>query len=269
MAKPHSVDNQTDERVNQFIMRNFGRNVIEYKPIPSKAPELARNSAIDEFLNDPRWSKKTHLFFLDADTCPADQFAIDRLLGHKKEVVAGVTPIFRSNATGNGFICYWNAMVENPEHKGGGKFYCLKCKNSFDNPIVAESSNPILEPGCPKCHSSKLEKPFLNIGIDELPMGLFKAGRVGGTTVLVSRQCLEKLEKPYQKVTYNDDCTDVTLSEDVYFCDNIRKAGFDIWVDPVVMCNHYHNFNLLDLFALYMQTKARFQVKEAAEEENG
>ena len=50
----------------------------------------ARNLIIKDFLDDPKY---THLFFLDADTVPPND-AIAKLLGHNKDVIAGVTPMF-------------------------------------------------------------------------------------------------------------------------------------------------------------------------------
>jgi len=94
-----------------------------------------------------------------------------------------------------------------------------------------------------------------NIGVDELPAGLFKAHRTGGTCLLIERKVLEKIEPPYQKNTFNDIYTDVTLSEDMYFSDKIREAGFDIWCDPKVVCHHFHSLDILDVFEVAIQAK--------------
>ena len=215
IVKPHNVEYIVDERVGQFIMKAFQRGVGEYLSYPSKVPELARNRAIQQFLHstEPAFAKKTHIFFLDADTCPVNDFAIERLLGLKKDVVGGVAPIVRTN--NNTISCMWSAIMKGEDGKRE------------------------------------------NIGIGELPKKLFKADRVGGTTLLMSRRALEKLKPPYQMTTYNDSWTDVKLSEDYYFSDKIREAGFDIWVDPETVCNHYHNFNLLDIFAIWEQSQKK------------
>jgi len=159
IAKPHNIEHQTDERVNQFIMKAF---------------------------------------------------CIEKLLGLNKDVVAGITPIVRDK--GKDIRCMWSAVV-------GGD-------NSKET-----------------------------IGIDQLPNKLFKVKRVGGTTLLIKRRVLEKLEKPYQKTTYNENMTDVSLSEDYYFSDKIRDAGFEIWVDPTEECDHYHIMNLRDVFDIYRQSR--------------
>ena len=94
-----------------------------------------------------------------------------------------------------------------------------------------------------------------NIGVDELPEKPFKAYRVGGTCMLIARHVLEKLEPPYRKVDYNDSWTDVKLSEDMYFSDKIREAGFDIWCDPLIACHHFHNLDILDVFQIAIEAK--------------
>jgi len=188
-------------------MKAFQRGVGEYLPIPTKIPELGRNYAIKEFLTNPQHADKTHIFFIDADTVPLNDFAIESLMRHDKPVVAGVTPIIR---VGEELRCMWSVVVDDPESNDG----------------------------------------MTTIGIDKLPRKLFKAKRVGGTTLLIRRDVLEKLTAPYQKSTFNEDFTAQTDSEDYYFSDKIRNAGYTIYVDPDVKCHHYHKFDLLDVFSI-------------------
>jgi len=211
IVKPHNKEYQTDERVNHFIMKAFGRGIAEYEAWPSKLPELVRNRAITEFLHSPTFKKKTHLFFLDSDTCPVNDFAIERLLSFGKDVIAGITPIVRVD---NDIQCMWSAQKDD-------EYY----------------------------------------GWDDLPKTLFKADRIGGTTLLLSRKVLEKLEPPYQITEYNDNMTNVKLSEDYYFSDKIKKAGFDIWVDPDTVCHHYHMFNLLEIYNIWKQCQKKIYTK--------
>ncbi len=222
IVKPHNIERQTDERVNNWIMQAFQRGVGEYLPIPAKLPELARNWAISEFLTNPKNKDKTHIFFIDSDTEPMNPYAIEKLLSHNKPVVAGVTPIVR---VAEDIRCMWSVVT------GDGDDY-----------------DPI--------------------SIEGLPTKLFQAKRVGGTTLLVRRDVLEKLEKPYQISTWKDDMTGQTFSEDFYFSDKIREAGFNIYVDPTVICHHYHNFDLLDVFSIWeASVKAgRFDLKEDEKE---
>ena len=62
IVKPHNIENRTNEWTNKFIMQAFERGTGEYWSIPSKTPELARNRAIDRFLNDSLPRNKTHIF---------------------------------------------------------------------------------------------------------------------------------------------------------------------------------------------------------------
>lgn len=223
IVRPHKPENLTQQQTSAFITRAIIRRIAECQPFPSKAPELARNYAIADFLAN--YPKKTHIFFLDDDSPPRNPFAIERLLSLNKPVVCGVTPIWRYSKTQESFDLLWSAIVSKEGHTE---------------------------------EAPKLD----NIGIDELPKTIFKAYRTGGTCLLIRRDVLEKLTKPYQKTTYNDDVTDVTKSEDIYFCDQIRKAGFDIWVDPETVCSHYHNLDILDVFQVYL-TVAKTQERKA------
>jgi hypothetical protein len=211
ICKPHNVQFQTDERVNNWIMKQYGKGLAEYMSVPSKLPELARNYFIDVFLHAEQFKKKTHIFFIDADTVPVSEWALERLLSHDKPVVAGVTPIMRGKLTNTDVIsCSWS---------------CLKEKNERGE--------------------------FETYGIDELPTKLFKSPRVGGTTILIKREVLEKLSKPYQKCEWDEDMRVQKLSEDFYFSDKIIEAGYDIWVDPMIKCHHYHYVDMLDQFEIY------------------
>jgi GT2 family glycosyltransferase len=208
IVKPHNIEYQTDERCSQWIMKAFQRGIGEVYNPPTKLPEVGRNTAIKKFLTDPEHAKKTHIFFIDADTVPMNDYAIETLLRHNKAVVAGVTPIVRKAEE---LRCMWSVVLDDPDEP--------------DNMSV--------------------------LGIDELPKKLFKAKRVGGTTLLIRRDVLEKLTPPYQKSTFNEDITQQIESEDYFFSDKIRKAGYTIFVDPDVICHHYHITDHLDIFAAY------------------
>jgi hypothetical protein len=207
IVRPHRDDNRTQQQTSAYITRAIVRGIAECQPFPSKAPELARNYAIADFLeNHPR---KTHIFFQDDDSTPKDIYTIEKLLRHNKPVICGVTPIWRYGKSLINFQLLWSPVIRKDD--------------------------------------GKLD----NIGVDELPKKPFKAYRTGGTCMLIARRVLEKLEPPYQKTTFNDTVTDVTLSEDMYFSDKIRNAGFEIWIDPQVICSHFHVLDILDVFSVY------------------
>lgn len=212
LVKPHNIQFQTDERVSIFINRATSRGVAQYYAIAAKLPEFARNTAINDFLNKSELQSCSHIMFLDADTEPVDERAIERLLMLDKDVVCGVTPV--KIGTDTTFQIGWNVQKRNDEGK----------------------------------HE--------NYDIDELPKKLFKVDRVGGTTVMIKRHVLERLAKdgePFQKSVFNDDMTNVKLSEDYDFSEKLTKAGFTIWCDPTVICRHYHIVDILDIMEVYRQ----------------
>lgn len=76
-----------------------------------------------------------------------------------------------------------------------------------------------------------------------LPKGLIKATAVGGSALLVKREVFEKFERPWFLITYkaiddNGRCYD--YGEDEYFSKKVIEAGYDIMVDPSIICEHYN-----------------------------
>lgn len=71
---------------------------------------------------------------------------------------------------------------------------------------------------------------------DELPTNLFKITSCGFGCVLVKTSVLDALEWPYWRSEYKPGLR--TLGEDIYFCRKATDAGFDIWCDPKVKCDH-------------------------------
>jgi GT2 family glycosyltransferase len=211
IVRPHKQEGFTCESTSQFLAKAFARGVADYVCYEARTPDIARNVGILAFLHRPLHARKTHLFLLDDDSTPVNDFVIERLMGLNKPVVAGVTPIIRKSE--ETFDCYWSPIIKN--------------------------------------ESGKLE----NIGIDEMPKKQFKAHRTGGTCLLLRRDALQKLEPPYQKFEFNEHQTKLLRSEDIYFSDKLREAGFDIWIDPESICHHFHTQDILDIFAVAIQAK--------------
>jgi hypothetical protein len=203
--------------------------IADSTQIESKEPEFARNQAIHKFLHNMDFRHFTHIFFLDDDSTPVLDDAIVRLHRHNKPFVAGVTPILR-----------YREGIDFSKVELIKRGIFLNEKKAMDlhwNAII------------------KKDGQMQNIGIDELPRGLFRAHRIGGTGLLVRRDVLEKLKSPYQKTTYNEKNTGVTLSEDIYFSEKVREAGFDLWVDPAIECEHWHIRSIREIFMIAMQAK--------------
>lgn len=145
--------------------------------------------------------------FMDADTCPGDPYAIEKMLCHQKDVVAGVTPMILPNDQ-NELELSWNIVRK----WGEG-----------------------------------------NLPINKMPTKPFTVDRVGGTTILVHRRVLEKLKPPYQKFMYDEDHLKFKQSEDYYFCEKILDAGFNIWVDPHIVCHHWHMMDMMKVIQMILR----------------
>jgi GT2 family glycosyltransferase len=120
---------------------------------------------------------------------------------------------------------------------------------SHDKDIIS-GVVPICQQGGFKWNASR-EKGWNPIKVDPnaknwgLPDNPFKAETIGFGVVLVKMDVFEKIEWPYWRSQYKPGLR--TLGEDVYFCEKAKKAGFDIWVDPMVKCNHVTRANYLSI----------------------
>jgi len=147
----------------------------------------------------------THFFFLDADTIPP-KGCIQKLLDHDKDFVGGVTPVYDWNKKRKA----WNVTLdESPKHE-------LIIRDTVD------------------CGE----------GAVALPIEPFQAVGMGGTTMLVKRKVFDFISRPFF-MTMRDDQGRMVLSEDLYFCKNVKTAGYDIWIDPSIVCTHRQLNDLL------------------------
>ena len=85
----------------------------------------------------------------------------------------------------------------------------------------------------------------------ELPRNPFKITSGGFGVTLVKTHVLERLQWPYWKNVFEPGA--LTMSEDIYFCEKAREAGFDIWCDPKVTCDHIRITSLLQLIKEHKQ----------------
>jgi hypothetical protein len=146
----------------------------------------------------------THLLFIDSDTIPEPD-APFRLLARNMPIVSGMTPILSYTGDENGWATYDN---------------CFIARNSDDNGKVIETV------------------------IASRNTGLQEIFRCGASCLLISREVAEKLEKPLFKFITNPAGTSHTKSEDIFFCDLAKAAGYQIFADTDVICQHYKDIML-------------------------
>jgi len=165
--------------------------------------DVARNSIVDRFLD----SGAKFLFFLDSDVLPPDN-ALERLMSHNLPIVSGL---------------YYRRHIERP-----GK---------PPHPCMWKIVPPNVEMTCPTCAQKFRTKegkyqPILNPPRN----ALVEVDAVGAGCLLIHRRVFEKLERPYFRWTLG--WVEPGVSEDLYFCERARDAGFRILVDTGVRCGH-------------------------------
>ena len=206
IVTPCPLNQAVDIRNATFCAFAITRGIAAWLPTPSRAGEDGRNQIFRRTLamKDVRF---THFFLLDADSWPYNPYMIEKLLSHGKAVIAGPTPVQREGVNEGDLIRrLWNIVIE----KDGRR---------------------------------KSLKRSMDPAKDELPKGLFKAKYVGSTGMLVAREVLERMPQPYQ-MTLRDEIGKTSLSEDYYFCEQITKLGYLIWIDPDLKSGHNNSIDI-------------------------
>lgn len=112
---PLGMDYQIDVRVCLWVQRMcLGPNRMSHYAT-TRYSQQGRNQVIFNVLNNI--PQVTHIFFVDSDTLPPID-AIERLLAHDKDIVAGVTPMFVSEVGGP---C-WSVMAYDEHVRADDKF---------------------------------------------------------------------------------------------------------------------------------------------------
>lgn len=86
---------------------------------------------------------------------------------------------------------------------------------------------------------------FNALELEELPSNSFKVTLCGFGIVLIKTEVFEKLEWPYWENIRSPGA--IKRGEDMYFCRKAIEAGYDIWCDPKVKCNHIRMSGLLSI----------------------
>ena len=116
-----------------------------------------------------------------------------------------------------------------------------------DKMVVGASYNfkTLSPPGCKKQGVAPLVKMWdengkpRDITMEELPPTLFKCYSIPNGFMLVDMKVFDLISYPYFK---NDWEGDGFKGGDVYFCENVRRSGIDVWCDPTVVVGHIGSY---------------------------
>ncbi len=78
----------------------------------------------------------------------------------------------------------------------------------------------------------------VKIELDEAPTKLTPAARAGGPAMLIKRKVFEAIKFPW--FDFEQIEIGVEKSEDYAFCDKAISQGFEVWIEPKVICHHNH-----------------------------
>ncbi len=76
------------------------------------------------------------------------------------------------------------------------------------------------------------------------PTEPFPVFNIGFGCVLLHRDPLEKLGFPWFQEDYGDAWGANNITEDIFFCQKVSRAGYQIWCEPTVICGHYKTVDL-------------------------
>ena len=92
------------------------------------------------------------------------------------------------------------------------------------------------------------ENKYINYSDSELDIikknKIYEIKGCGGGFLIIHRDVINQLKKPYFKNIYNKEFTKLQLSEDLYLCGNIRDLGYKIYLAPQIKCSHIKYVNL-------------------------
>jgi FkbM family methyltransferase len=100
----------------------------------------------------------------------------------------------------------------------------------------------------PGSHTLELYEDIGNGGVANIPwenikkrIGLMEIAACGFGCVLIKGEVLRGMEYPH--FVYKSAINHAhTFSEDVYFCQKAREAGFKVWADTTILCDHVGSF---------------------------
>jgi len=191
---------------------------------------VARNEACEVFMKSKEF---THIFFIDSDSVPKADIII-RLLQHDKPIVSG----WYLSRAGSGLPVVLKIVAKNTPK-------CLPC-------IIKKPKT------FPEWKAYTLQE--LLTAPKEKKTGLVKVDAVGAGALLISREALSHLEKPY---FYEDHLNVHSFGEDLFFGLNCKFNKVPIYIDLNAFVSHF-TWGLIDMRHVKMliqraQKQARMQ----------
>ena len=77
--------------------------------------------------------------------------------------------------------------------------------------------------------------------LDQPEEGLFKCKALGGGFLLIKTEVFKKVPQPHFGYKWFDNGM-VQMSNDWFFCEKAREAGYDIWADSTLQVGHIGDF---------------------------
>lgn len=203
------------------VNQEFGSDVrLDWRDIRGMPVDVCRNQVVQKFLeSDNEW-----LMMVDSDVLPPVNVICTLAVAIKMELafVGFPTPIFSSRN-----MVEWNFGYIYPQGSPDLKYPLTRVVDRRD--WVSENITKVTTPG---------RKPIISID------------RIGTGCVLIRRDVFEAVQAPAFEFPRRADGS-IILGEDYWFCDKVRKAGFDIWCDLESPCEHFKNGMPLSKFMQY------------------
>ncbi len=194
-----SVKTELLARLLTWQMRFPAKQLSFYFTLNVAPTDRARNTIVDKFLTAEIDGKPlTHLLMIDSDTVPALD-AIERLLSHDLPVVSGMTPIANRNKE-TGELEFYDNCFETTERGEDGK--------------------------------------IVKTNIAQRGTGVREILRCGAACLMIKREVFYRLTPPFFLFELDPKGLQHRRSEDIYFCDIIKEAGFTLHADTEVICQH-------------------------------
>jgi len=207
-----SVGTSLSYRLRQWCLSGkYDITVVEatrYRPL-----ELAVNTLLKEFL-----ATDCEYLFLINDDEHLPENALDRLLAHDKDVVIPLG--YRWGGDQGPLPCVGV--------RDGGTDLDIELARHFEQPRDIDVI------------------PYEPLYIQPMAgyVGLRQCDRVGNSGILIKRHVMEAIPLGTFRMSMTEDRTDVIATEDYVWCDAIRAAGFEIWVDCDMVLDHFKTVNL-------------------------